>query len=178
MVPTTVWGFNPHKHLKHGDCIIDEDLQKVTIGIRWAKNHQFSRELLTFPLPALQGSVLCPVAAILKVRRLIPVSDQQHLFQMPNNMGSFTYRQFTNKLRQTLKELGVQEYAAFSSHSFRRGGTTISFLCGVPTEMIKLLGNWSSDAYLSYLEFPVETRSAAYELIKLRLMAMERNFHS
>ena len=72
-----------------------------------------------------------------------------------------------------LKLAGVQNFADFSSHSFRRGGCTFAFLCGIPTEMIKLLGNWSSDAYLAYLEFPVETRTAAFELIKMRLMAME-----
>ena len=39
--------------------------------------------------------------------------------------------------------------------------------------MIKLLGNWSSDAFMAYLEFLIKTRSAACQLIKIRLMAME-----
>ena len=41
-------------------------------------------------------------------------------------------------------------------------------------EVIKLMGNWKSNAYLAYLEFPLETRSAACELMKMRILAMEQ----
>ena len=42
---------------------------KVIVGIRWAKNEQFKKELLTFSLARLPTSVLCPTKAILKVKQ-------------------------------------------------------------------------------------------------------------
>ena len=153
---------------------MDHAERKVTVGIRWSKNHQFTRELLTFPLPEIQGSVLCPYKALLNLRKLIPPQHpDQHVFQLPGG-GSFTYRKFQNTLREILKRIGVPDEQDFSSHSFCRGGTTFAFLCGIPTEIIKILGNWKSDAFLAYLEFPLETRTAACKLIKMRLLAMEK----
>ena len=172
LVPNTINGFDSFRHLTHGDCVIDHELERVTVGIRWSKNHQFTKELLTFPLPQLQGSVLCPIEAITKLREMIPGRDQDHMFQLPNGEGSFTYRRFQSTLRSKLELLGFNANE-FSSHSFRQRVTTFAFLCGIPTEMIKLLGNWKSDAFMVYLEFPIETRTAACELIKQRLLAME-----
>ena len=42
--------------------------------------------------------------------------------------------------------------AASSSLPFRRRGATFAFDCGLPAELIKLQGDWRSDAYLVYLE--------------------------
>ena len=42
--------------------------------------------------------------------------------------------------------------AASSSLPFRRRGATSAFDCGLSAELIKLQGDWRSDAYLVYLE--------------------------
>ena len=172
LVPDSSSGFDCSKQLRVQDCQIVDS--RLVVGIRWAKNVQFSRELLTFPLPRLPGSVLCPVRAYANVMSLFPHSPENHLFVLPG-VASFTYRQFHAKLRQTLQLIGINNSQHYSSHSFRRGGCTFSFLSGVPTEMIQLLGNWKSQAFLSYLEFPLETRTAACQLMKLRLLAMEKS---
>ena len=172
LLPDTVYGFDGTKQLRHQDCVIDWKKRRIVVGIRWAKNHQFSRELLTFPLPELPGSVLCPFKAFCRVKQNIPHLPSDHVFALPTG-GSLTYRRFQNLLRSTLDSLGVADSSSYSSHSYRRGGTTFSFLCGIPTEIIQLLGCWSSQAFLAYLEFPLETRTAAGELIKARLLALE-----
>ena len=171
LIPDTAKGFNGEKQLRRRDVIISEN--NATVGIRWSKNQQFSRELLTFPLPKLHNSILCPVNAVQTVFRLIPATDEKHLFMLPDGT-SLSYRPFLNKLRSILKNANVEDYRAYGSHSFRRGGTTFSFLCGIPAPVIKLLGNWKSDSYLSYIEFPLETRTAASELMKIRLMTWEQ----
>ena len=38
-------------------------------------------------------------------------------------------------------------------HSLRRGGATWALRCGIPPVCIKLQGDWSSDAWLVYVEF-------------------------
>ena len=130
LIPVQKFGFNGDKQLKHGDCVIDRIRQRVVVGIRWAKNHQFTRELLTFPLPSLCSSVLCPIKAIDNIRRLIPAGPQDHLFQLPNGDGSMTYRRFQNMLRNTLKLLNIPQYSQYSSHSFRRGDVHLVFYVG------------------------------------------------
>ena len=174
LVPDAKFGFQRKKQITHGDCVITD--KNVIIGIRWAKNEQFRKELLTFPLAKLPSSVLCPEKAILNVRKLIKFNNSDHLFQLPGG-GSFTYSRFHEMLRQSLEKLGMgkEERSRFSSYSYRRGGTTFLFLCGIPSEIIKLIGNWRSDVYLTYIDFPLETRTAACELMKLRLTAFEKN---
>ena len=154
LLPDTSKGFNPRRQLKVGDCVVKNG--KLVIGICWAKNEQFNRELLTFPLPVLGESILCLVAAFCRVLNLYPHKNVHHLFQLPNG-NSYTYRLFQKCLRQVLKFTQIPFYNQFSSHSFRCRGTTFCFLCGVPVEVIKLMGNWKSNAYLAYLEFPLET---------------------
>ena len=39
-------------------------------------------------------------------------------------------------------------------------------------ELIKELGGWRSDCYLRYLDFPMEARMAATELMKLHVQAV------
>lgn len=46
----------------------------------------------------------------------------------------------------------------FSGHSLRRGGATFAFKCGTPAELIKLQGDWRSDAYMLYLSLPLADR--------------------
>ncbi len=40
-----------------------------------------------------------------------------------------------------------QDPVIFSSHSFRRGGVTWTFISEVPGEQVKVHGDWTSDAY-------------------------------
>ena len=133
---------------------------------------QFNRELLTFPLPRLEGFCLCPVEAVLRIKHTIKHKPSDHLFKLKNG-NSLTYRQFQERFCELLKKGGVPNYREYSSHSYRRGSTTFAFLSGIPCEVIHLLGNWRSNCFLSYIEFPLETRTAACELMKMRLQAME-----
>jgi hypothetical protein len=40
----------------------------------------------------------------------------------------------------------------FSGHNFRRGGATFAHRMGVSPLLIKLMGDWSSDAYMTYID--------------------------
>lgn len=86
--------------MKHSDIFITQN--KVIVGIRWAKNEQFKKELLTFSLARLPTSVLCPTKAISKVKQLINWKPDDHLFQLPGG-GSLTYAKFQSMFRDKLK---------------------------------------------------------------------------
>ena len=57
---------------------------------------------------------------------------------------------FMSVLGQCVLKSGIQ--ARLSGHSFRRGGATWLSRLGVPLDIIKQLGYWSSDAVARYIE--------------------------
>ena len=60
----------------------------------------------------------------------------------------------------------------FSPHSFRRGGATFAFDCHIPSEIIKLQGDWQSDAYLVYLELSQQQKQGACHAMAAKLQTM------
>ena len=173
LLPNKISGFDASRHLIWSD--IARTTNNLVVGIRWSKTDQFGRELKSFPLPIIPGSVLCPLRAAQNVIRLTKPVPGAHVAALPTG-GSLTYNQFQNRLRGVLAEVEVDNPVSFSSHSFRRGGATFAYICGVPAEIIKLLGNWKSDCYLRYLHLPLEARLAASELVKMRILYTDYEF--
>ena len=103
------------------------------------------------------------------------VQPDAHLFSFSDG-SSLSYPQFHKKFCSVLAATGVTNPQDYGSHSLRRGGASFCFMCGVPSEIIKILGNWKSDSYLKYLHFPMEARSAASELLRIRLSHLKHEF--
>ena len=118
LVPNAQFTFDPSHQLRRNDLIFTGD--HLIVGIRWAKNHQFSRELLTFPLPVIRGHPLCPVDAINNIFKHIKRKPTDHLFSFSDGT-SLTYPAFQSKLRGVLAAAGHPTPLDFSSHSFRWG---------------------------------------------------------
>ena len=76
-----------------------------------------------------------------------------------------TYRMFQERIKKAMTDIGLEPHG-YSSHSFRRGGATYAFHSGVHPNLIKKLGDWHSDAYLEYIDFPVEDRLKAGKQIR------------
>ena len=58
--------------------------------------------------------------------------------------------QFQKVLKSLIKSIG-KDTDEYSSHSFRRRGASWVFSGEVPSELIQLYGDWSSDAYKNIL---------------------------
>jgi hypothetical protein len=55
------------------------------------------------------------------------------------------------KFLQQCNEIWVQNgLPAMTGHSFRIGGTTELLVAGMPPDVVKMMGRWSSDEFLSY----------------------------
>ena len=81
---------------------------------------------------------------------MLPPRDQ--LLRFPRGGTTpLTHRLFVETLRYCLSKIGVDP-SMFSGHSFRRGGATFAHRMDVPPLLIKLMGDWSSDAYMAYVE--------------------------
>ena len=68
-----------------------------------------------------------------------------------------THGHFVKAFKALVKVIGMN-WDLYSGHSFRRGGATYCFNLGVDENLIKLLGDWKSDAYLVYDETTNERR--------------------
>ena len=67
------------------------------------------------------------------------------------------HSKFVNTLKSVLKSIWYNS-ELYSGHSFRRAACSFASSCGVPTEMIKMQGDWRSEAYLQYLTVPLDIR--------------------
>ena len=59
----------------------------------------------------------------------------------------------TSVVCQLLQGTGVNQ-AHYSSHSFHISAATTAAAAGLPASLIKTLGQWKSNAYESYVQFP------------------------
>lgn len=140
----------------------------VLVRVRWSKTIQFREKEVFVPLPRVPGSPFCPVTAISRAFAFTPGasdSSQAFLWLRPSLVVQcFTYSLFMSKLRSCLGRCGLQGMD-FGSHSFRRGGASFAFLSGLPVELIKILGDWKSNAVLLYLTVPLDIRVQATSII-------------
>ena len=154
LVPSSRKDLKDKKFLLRKDIQIGEDV--LIVSMRWSKTIQFGERVLKTPLVKIPDSVLCPVKAFKIMCSKVKAKPEDPLFTLPEKK-CITYQSFQKKLRGLVQKIGL-EPESFSSHSFRRGGTSFAFRCRVPTELIQLHGDWRSDAYKKYLSLSLEDK--------------------
>lgn len=154
LVPDSVKDLKNKRFLLRGDVQIFDNILIVTM--RWSKTIQFGQRVLKTPLIEIPHSVLCPVSAFKRMCRLVNAKETDPLFSLPG--GKYImYSNLQVKLRHLIEKIGLKS-TDFSSHSFRRGGTSFAFRSKVPADLIKVHGDWKSDCYQQYLSFSLEDK--------------------
>ncbi|XP_071099429.1 uncharacterized protein [Haliotis cracherodii] len=149
-------GSRKQTYLSLHDAKISPDKDSAMITVRHTKTIQFGQRVLKLPLARVPDSVLCPVKALEHL--LSQYSEElQHsnapLFSYVDRSGvlkSLTYKSFVKTLKYYLDKCGYDS-GAYSGHSFRRGGCSYAFDIGIPPLLIKLRGDWRSNAYERYV---------------------------
>ena len=114
-----------------------------------------------------------------------PVSDERFniklyfkmlfaLVKVPNDAPLFAFNKKDFHSRYSLIRLldkclfnSDMSLADYSWHSFRRGAAVFAFELGLADSAVQLLGDWSSSAFKSYLEFAfVKKASVAKDISK------------
>jgi len=164
LVPKSQSSFDPAKHLTRraiqvsGDCVV--------LRVTWSKTIQFRQKVLLLPLPELTGHPLCPKHAYLHMCNMIRAPLDAPAFLVPSTGGGLTYLThdtLVKHLKTLLYAVGLPP-SSYSGHSFRRGGATYAWHCGADPQVLKLLGDWSSDAFQAYLDCTFDQR---YEFAQL-----------
>ncbi|CAH3163350.1 unnamed protein product [Porites lobata] len=150
--------FSSHHTLSRGSITFATSGALLTVTR--TKTRQAGDTALVVPVPRIPGSPLCPTAAL----RLLLDS-----VSAPAGFPLFTYTTASHhhvcitasslnasiKYLASLVSLNPQD---FSGHSLHRGGATFAFQCGIPSELIKVQGDWRSNAYMLYLTLPLADR--------------------
>ena len=141
----------------------------ANIHVSATKTIQCQQRSLILPIPA----ILCPILALRRHLAINPGPVSAPLFSVFSGSGlaPITYQQLCIFLSRVLSKLHLDS-ALYSPHSFRRGGATFAFACHVPSEIIKLQGDWKSDAYLVYLELSQQQKQRAVHAMANKLQSM------
>lgn len=154
--------------LQKGDLNIGDSV--ALFSVRHTKTLQFGDRTLDIPVSAIKDSVLCPVAALQRMTRHqdIPASYPLFAFQSNGRCTFLTHETFVKFLHKCLTSAGYDS-KSYSGHSFRRGGASFAFSCGVPAHVIKTQGDWKSSAYTRYLSISMEQRLNLSSVLAIKL---------
>ena len=143
-------------------CNITAQPSILTITLRQSKTDPFRRGH-SISISATNSST-CPVKAFHKYMNFVsPQCRHGPVF----NIGRFrplTRSQVTSVVRQLLLEAGV-DYTDYASHSFRIGAATTAAAAGIPSDLIRTLGRWRSNAYQRYIQYPTAQLAAVPSLL-------------
>ena len=142
LLPTSTAAFNPQRHLRNCDVRLYQ--WGIILVVRWSKTIQYRNRTLLVPVPKVAHSSLCPWSAVIRAFKLAGVyQSTTHAFE-----PAFTYREGS-----ALKAL---TYSTFALH------------CGVPSDYIKLQGDWKSNAHERYVD-----HSLRYKLVTVNQMCKD-----
>lgn len=134
----------------------------LAVKIVHSKTNQFQERELVIALPTIPGHSLCPVAAVLQAFTTTSLASctgpaLAFMYYTPSGLQPLTSSMFSGKLTKLLSQLGYPA-GQYSGHSFRRGGASWALECGIPAEVIQILGDWKSQCFMGYLHCPLSSR--------------------
>ncbi len=166
VMPSSATKYDCTKQVARSSIQCEQD--SLLVKVKWSKTIQFKDRVLYVPVSSVPGSILCPVQAYRRLLSMVKTPPDYPAFSYlkHGNVVPLTYSQFVRQFKLWLTLLEVGDKDLYSSHSFRRGGATFAFQCGVSPSLIKCQGDWSSDCYLKYISLTM-----ADKLVTTRMMA-------
>ena len=169
IVPHAKNGFDPSRHLARGDIIFSDN--EAIVLVKWSKTIQSRDKVARVVIPKLPGSKLCPVSALSNMLHLVPGSNNDPLFAIfkANQWSPLTDSMVRKHLKRVLLLLQLQHHN-FTFHTFRRSGASWAFEHGVPIEVIKQQGTWSSNCVWRYIQKSNSSTSPLTQAFQLHLL--------
>ena len=155
---TSTSDFNPLRQLSRGSFRFYDG--GVVLTVFYTKSHQFPNEPLCIPISQIPNSSICPVATLqchFKTFSKRTSNSPAFLIQDNSCVRSLTVCDLWAAIKDLVTLLCLDP-TLYSTHSLRRGGATFAFSSGIPSELIKLQGDWHSQAYEVYLTLPIIDR--------------------
>jgi hypothetical protein len=146
----SIKAFNPAKHITHGNVSETKDQNGLTVKkfhIPSTKTPPIEGEDMYW---AAQISPLDPLAALENHLRVNLAGNDAQLFawKHPKGMRPLSKPELTKRLAAIFRSAKLPD---LKGHGIRIGGTLEYLLRGVPFDVVKSMGRWSSDAFTLYL---------------------------
>ena len=172
LVPEAMDKFDPEQQFTRADIQVTGPLEPIMVDLRWTKTIQFKEKVLRLPVLPVSNKKICPVLWIHYMINTIPAQPTDPAFTIyyQGIKTALSANQLLARLQKWLKLIKEQE-ERYSLHSLRRGGATFAFQSNMEHEMIKLLGDWTSEAYRRYCDVSMDKR---YNSMKAFLAALNR----
>ena len=151
LVPNTQNSFDPNKQLSRKKLCLTQNA--ILVEIEWSKTLQCKEKVLPLPLVALKNKVLCPVYWTWRLIKTIPASklDPVFCYHRRGRYMVLTYPRLTYWFKCWLTQAGISANR-YSLHSCYHGGMMFLHNCNMSSQILKILGNWASEAYLRYID--------------------------
>lgn len=162
---TTTLDFDPTRQLTRGDVRVNPD--SLMIKHKWSKSHQSASHAALITVPRVEGSVLCPVRAYVRMLRAVPTRHPGQpvtMFADGTHMPAPYLRRVWNAVIGALK---LPQGTVYTIHGIRRGAAThvISHDPKARGDIMKH-GMWRSNAVNAYLP---DTSSKVFNIMKKTL---------
>ena len=161
LVPSAQVQFDPLKHLKRDDIRIVDDM--VLVFFKWSKTNQSAKKVSWIPISPVSDSRFDIRLYFRKLLNSVKVPNNAPLFSFEENKFHTRFS-LISLLNMCVSEAGLSP-ADYSWHSFRRGAAVFAFELGLADSAVQLLGDWSSSAFKSYLEFSFLRKVSVAEAI-------------
>ena len=141
--------FDPTRNLTRGDIALHS--HHVVITHKWSKTHQFAGPSRVINIPAIKGSILCPLRAITLMFEYIPTLTLQDPFLMFRERNHIPLSYLNRVWNQLITSLDLPP-AKYTLHGLRRGAATHLYQYDPALKPhIKAHGMWRSDAVDLYI---------------------------
>jgi hypothetical protein len=139
------------KHLSWGDVTVNDNGSPsvLRVKLKQSKTDQLRQGVEVFV--GRTGCLLCPVAGV--VAYMARRGNQEGPFFLFKDGKPLTKASFTLRIREALQTLGLP-HQDFAGHSFRIGAATAAARAGMEDSTIRMMGRWSSSAFLTYIRTP------------------------
>lgn len=139
-----------------GDMRIDEQKYALAVTVRESKTRQYGRAPVVW-IAGRRGHQLDPVAAWRDHLRLSAPTPASHAFAWRRGpvVIAMLHADLVRAAKQMAQRAGLDE-SVLAGHSFRRGGASFAFYCGVSEVLIQRHGDWESNCYRDYIALPAE----------------------
>ena len=144
--------------LTQDDISVSPDSSHLNVVIKRSNTDPFRQGCKIFIGAATsQMSVVCPVRL---TSQLLALATSPAVFTFQSG-EVLTRERLATALQDSLARALIPDAASYNTHSFRIGAATAAAAAGMPDWLIKTLGRWSSDAYLTYVRTPEHVISNA-----------------
>ena len=143
--------FDPNVHVKRsdvGESVDRKGLKTVTIRVPETKANRLGGENLYW---AKQRGASDPESALQRHLKLNNPAANDHLFSYTNKKGKVVPLTKSCFLKRVSKAATAAKLPKMPGHSIRIGSTLEYLLRGLPFDVMKVKGRWSSDAFHQYL---------------------------